>query len=141
MAAEHKTEAVIQSNESTIEEQPRYYFEDIEAHLDAMLEQEKKHHKRKWQILLDHMMRNGIPVEKSNLICHTAGVGVMLVLTSNCEISMSHGDEFYADIGTYSNHCSPDDIMKRLGLPPVRPQCTKYKQTTLCVKDDSPAGQ
>lgn len=129
-----------ESGEKKESGKPRYYFEDIEAHLDALLEQEKKHHKQKWRILLENMMRHGIPIKERNLIYHADGVGVILVLASNCEISMSHGDEFYADIGTYSNHCGPNSIMKRLGLP-VDAERTVYTQTTLCVKDDSPPQQ
>lgn len=140
MATENKTETVIQSNESTIEEQPRYYFEDIEAHLDALLEREKKFHKQKWQQLLAHMMRNGIPIDEACLV-FTEARGIVLMLAPDCEMDMSHDDTFYLDHKHFGDHCSPNRIMQRLGLPPVPPQCTKYTQTTLCVKDNSPAGQ
>jgi len=132
MSAENKTESV--SEVSAEPDSPkRYYFEDIEAHLDAELEKEKQMNKNKWRRLLEHMMRSGVPIKNKHI--QVSNGKVTFFFGGDAYIDLSESEEgFYFDNGKgYSNHCSVDTIMRKMGLPPPAKEVPNLKQTKLNI--------
>lgn len=131
MSTEHKTESIPEVSAEP-ESPKRYYFEDIEAHLDAELEKEKQMNKKKWRRLLEHMMRNGVPIK--NIHIQVSNGNVTFFLGENAYIDLSESEDFYFDNGKgYSNHCDIDRIMHKLGLPPPAEKVSNSKQTKLNI--------